>query len=454
MPRVLRELRVGAAAMKSAVDTFLRTEDATDVKIDKRTSEIFHFHSKWIGNNINEDALKRLRSQSLRSGDGTDPYDLKPFFILSQQPLLCGVLLTALTLDLQNMGLSLVNKDGAAVDVSHLYNAVRQSDLMFFPWPAMDRLIATWPGRFFIGPQPTEAQGFRNRYQLMTGVSPAHFASDHMSRRRALSKDGEGAYLNSTKETREPCEFPPVLDHFRQWYSASEKKQNLTVEHVEALVNTLLTPAEQRSQKRSNTKEAMSPVKMLSRLQEAFAKEEPLVLLDYFGIHRKMLEVLHHTELAVHEKVASWYIETRDKKARKLSHSQFMFLVTDSILEYGAAVEPYYRKEGEDMLIVAGEIIERIALRGLVTEDGRLFEAIRANQSETTPLSRGTEPNPDHPNQGGQAHVDFYERSFGPACLWGILEPCPVISCQKGIWKLGGPLDSAIVSGSRRLEEL
>ena len=446
--------------MKSAVDTFLKTENVSDVKIDIKISDDLRFHSEWIGKNINKDALKGIRLLCLDS-DAADRFRLKPFFMLSQQPLLCGTLLTALTLELQRIGLQLVNRNSTAVDVAHLYNAVRQSDLMFFSWPAMDRLIATWtPGRFFIGSQPTEPQGFRKRYQLMTGVSPANFASDHERRCRAFSKGEKVAYVNSTKDFREPCEYPPVMDHFCQWYSASKKIKNITVEHIEALLNTLLAPAEQRSQRRSNTNEAMSPVKMLYLLQDAFAKEEPLLLLDYFTIHRRMLEVLHQTELAVHEELAFWYIETRGRKARKSSHSLFMSLVADSILELGAAPTPYNRKLGEDMLIAAGEIIEKTALRGLATENGRLFEAIRINQVEATSLSRDAASDVNHTNQGGGCvHFGLSERSntpvqLGPACLWGILESCPVISCQKGTLNLGDMIELAIITGFRRLEEL
>lgn len=155
--------------------------------------------------------------------------------LLSQHPLLCGLVAYGLKMDFGEAGIALANAWGATVCCAHLYNAVRQMGLLRSAWKDMDvmNVVAEMDAL------PTSARAeatpeiFLQRFMLAMGYSAANFAAQQGGRKQArpqVSRSGPRGLKAKAA----------VAEAFRARYaSGGGKGAGFTHEEVRALLGKL-----------------------------------------------------------------------------------------------------------------------------------------------------------------------------------------------------------------------
>lgn len=115
----------------------------------------------------------------------------------------------------------------------------------------------------------------------------------------------------SKKSRRDPFKITPVLDALFWRYCQLEDYKKITAEQFENLLNT----KERNPSFRPNVSrnQLLSPVQLLTLLQSALTKDEPIMQIDYLGMHKKCMDILRRIEEAL-RKPFICHIEHRTSK--------------------------------------------------------------------------------------------------------------------------------------------
>ena len=99
--------------------------------------------------------------------------------LLEYFPVACGSPKTEIQLELQLMGLRLVNEAGHVVMLCHLHDALKIVTPNAPTWPDMELLIRNHgPSKVFVGNRPETLEDARKRFHLVLGMSATSFAKD------------------------------------------------------------------------------------------------------------------------------------------------------------------------------------------------------------------------------------------------------------------------------------
>ncbi|KAL9598134.1 MAG: hypothetical protein Q9219_004690 [cf. Caloplaca sp. 3 TL-2023] len=139
---------------------------------DFQFTELLGIIDSWIIRDVvNEKREKVKMSVRLPSPD--------PFFLLKQYPLMCGLFEFAVKVRYQDLSLTFANAWGSIMYAGHLYNAVRQEDLLGRVWKDMELAIMLQsPEVFFVGNSPSKLEEYDRRFMLAIGLSATAFASN------------------------------------------------------------------------------------------------------------------------------------------------------------------------------------------------------------------------------------------------------------------------------------
>ena len=137
---------------------------------------------------------------------------------------------------------------------------------------------------------------------------PAHFFAPD---RRDICGD---IFSPSNKNRRDPFKITPDLDALFWRYCQLEDYKELPVERFETLLNTKArNPSFRQNVPRAQN---LSPVQLLTLLQSALTKDEPLMQIDYLSMHKKCMDMLRRIEETLREPLIC-HIEHRTSKKIK-----------------------------------------------------------------------------------------------------------------------------------------
>ena len=214
--------------------------------------------------------------------------DTERFYLYKRQPILCGLLCFRLTLELQYLGVNLVQAWGSAIYPAHFYNALHQQTQPA-KWPLIDKLIALHgEDRVFVGGRPTTILDSYKQVCLVLGYSAEQFAKNRRSKKTVVSKNGpRGLNVSS-----------PLGEIFRVGL-ASDGSMAFTVHNVEELLNqqALNAAPESNIQSKSlqcewNRSHRLTSVKFLEALKASIPVELPKLRFDYFKLHEQSITLL------------------------------------------------------------------------------------------------------------------------------------------------------------------
>jgi hypothetical protein len=158
------------------------------------------------------------------------PGEEERFYLYKHHPILCGITAFRITLEMQNVGVSLCSCWGTVTYPAHFYNALKKS----YPettssWPLMDQVIKFHgESQIFVGAPPkTMVECFR-QVSLMLGISAQTFARNRRMTGTVNSKNGPRGLKDSS----------PIGELFR--YGLSGDRHNsidITMHNVEEIMN-------------------------------------------------------------------------------------------------------------------------------------------------------------------------------------------------------------------------
>ncbi|RAL09961.1 uncharacterized protein BO97DRAFT_457282 [Aspergillus homomorphus CBS 101889] len=243
--------------------------------------------------------------------------------LFSQHAILCGLILFNLNMRMQFVGQQLVTKWYDVQQLAFLHNLV----ITFPPhkdlrWPDMDAFLKIHgESHIFVGSRPKNAKESLNRLELATGISSAaNFARD--SRRRRFHKpDGKNPrVLESTTPVanlfftqyvggRGPEEdggimnIDRILDELSQ---RSNLESSSSSSSKERAANKRLNPELLITRKWSNTHN-LDTLQLLAFLKTKLFEAEPVILYNYFGMHKRAVELLRRIRDKEHQKFVQYF---------------------------------------------------------------------------------------------------------------------------------------------------
>lgn len=272
---------------------------------------------------IIQDLFHDLRVQSGLDRVGPPP---EKHTLLSQHPILCGLFLFQLNLRMQFVGQQLVTQWYDVQQLAFLYNLVVKSSPMHkdLRWPDMDAFIKIHgESHIFIGSRPRNAAESLQRLELATGISSAtNFARDSRNKSEWHKPNGKDArILTPTTAVANlffdsgPDPLPgaaagiagleTILDQLSQQKSKQESSA-LTKKQRQKQAQRRPNPELSIARNWSHTHN-IDVLHLLALLKTRLFEEEPVILYNYFGMHKRAVELLRLIRDKEHHKFLQYF---------------------------------------------------------------------------------------------------------------------------------------------------
>ena len=181
----------------------------------------------------------------------------------------------------------------SGISLAYLYNAVQKEGAIPLEWPDMDRIIDFHSEEhIFIGGKPKDVNESVRKLCLMMGYAPQSFA---VKGRRVLEN------VVSMKGPRSLEETTVVSKVFWDRY-CNNGSVDLSIAKIETLLNEVAGSATSGHRIKARTNDALkkkwqktktlSPLQLLATLCERLSNEEPLLMFNYFGMHKRCMDLL------------------------------------------------------------------------------------------------------------------------------------------------------------------
>jgi hypothetical protein len=307
------DLRMSGLRIQKTIDDYLqlsRTHPQPKFwpkEGDKEIQNIGSTVKSWII----QDLFLDIRVRSKLNGIGSPP---EKHALFSQHAILCGLILFNLNLRMQFLGQQLVTQWYDVQQLAFLHNLVIGSpthkDLR---WPDMDAFIKIHgESHIFIGSRPKNANESLNRLELAAGVSSAaNFARDSRSK-RFHKPDGKNTrllkpttavanlffaqYVGSPEEDAGILNIDRILDELSQKSKLESSSKELQGANPELII----------ARKWSNTHN-IDTLQLLAFLKSKLFEEEPILMYNYFGMHKRSVELLRLIRDKEHQKFVQYF---------------------------------------------------------------------------------------------------------------------------------------------------
>ncbi|GKZ73355.1 hypothetical protein AnigIFM60653_001992 [Aspergillus niger] len=308
------DLRMSGLRIQKIIDEYLKlSKTHPQPKFwPKEGDEEIRAISATVDSWIIQDAFLNLRVLSGLDKTGSAP---EKHALLSQHPVLCGLILFHLNIRMQYVGQKLVTQWYDVQQLAFLHNLVIQyATHKDVRWPDMDAFIKIHgESHIFIGSRPKTAGESLNRLELATGVSSAaNFARD--SRSRPFHKP-DGKNLRLLKPTT------AVANLFSSKY-VEGLAEDAGIVHIDRILDELSQQSKRESsscnephranaelsitRKWSNTRN-IDTLHLLAFLKTKLYEEEPVILYNYFGMHKRSIELLRLIRQKEHHKFVQYF---------------------------------------------------------------------------------------------------------------------------------------------------
>lgn len=236
--------------------------------------------------------------------------------LFSQHAILCGVNMFHINMRMQSVGQQLVTQWYDVQQLAFLYNLVKQAPMhAHMNWPDMETFIKIHgESHIFIGSRPKDASESLNRLELATGISSAtKFARDSRNRNDFHRPNGKNPRILEPTTT--------VANLFRGQYVVGLRKGEEGIENIDKVLDTLSrTPRLEANSKKShltNPQEVLQrkwadthrigTIQLLALVKSRLFEEEPVILFNYFGMHKRSLELLREIKAKEHHKFVQYF---------------------------------------------------------------------------------------------------------------------------------------------------
>lgn len=237
-------------------------------------------------------------------------------FLLRSHGILCGLIAFNFTLNMQQIGLSLINQWYDVVQMAYLYNLAQQAGVSSFRWPDMDVFIDLHGAEHtFIGGRPKTADESIKKLRMATGISsPSDFARG--SRNTTLRTPAAG---QSNVRLMEPS--VAVKNIFQDRY-LMHGPSKISVDNVDKLIKEISSDDQsQPGQKAQLTATSglklmhyrwarthrLGALQLLAAIKQGLYTEEPRLQFNYFGMHKRCIEILRRIQAKEDHKFRQYF---------------------------------------------------------------------------------------------------------------------------------------------------
>jgi hypothetical protein len=260
---------------------------------------------------IIQDLFQDIRVHSELDSIGSAP---EKHALFSQHATLCGLILFNLNMRMQFVGQQLVTQWYDVQQLAFLHNLVINSPMhKDLRWPDMDAFLKIHgESHIFVGSRPKNAKESLNRLELATGISSAtNFARDSRSR-RFHKPDGKNPrllkpttavanlfftqYVGGLGENVGIINIHRILDELSQKSNLESSSKELEKSNPELII----------TRKWSKTHN-IDPLQLLAFLKTKMFEAEPLILYNYFGMHKRSIELLRLIRDKEHQKFVQYF---------------------------------------------------------------------------------------------------------------------------------------------------
>ncbi|KAJ5917124.1 hypothetical protein N7466_010678 [Penicillium verhagenii] len=272
--------------------------------------EIKDLHST-VESCIIEDPIYAIKVDVLPRGHVPEKHVL-----FSQHTILCGVNMFHLNMRMQSVGQRLITQWYDVQQLAFLYNLFRQAPMhAHLSWPDMETFIKIHgESHIFIGSRPRNASESLNRLELATGISSAtKFARDSRNRSAFHRPNGKNSRILEPTTT--------VANLFRGQYVAGCRKEDEGIENIDKVLDALskeagLEATSKEAQLRNPQKilqrkwdqtHHIGTIQLLALIKNKLFEEEPVILFNYFGMHKRSLELLREIKAKEHQKFVQYF---------------------------------------------------------------------------------------------------------------------------------------------------
>ena len=221
---------------------------------------------------------------------------LKPDFLLSRHPILCGLMQLAVKLQMRNTGETVALAWGTIAATAHLYNALRKSRTLQLPWPDMNLFICIQtPAKLFIGSIPKTLRDCVTHFHIAGGTAASNSAKDRRCKAIQEYKRGrKDVIIKSQKGARDWTYNTPLLQLLQQRYLL-QGRADKTLFHLDALFEKADCLRHGNCNKAivlSNKTHQAHAVQLLEELRNSFCRETHALNFDYYSMHDRCLNLL------------------------------------------------------------------------------------------------------------------------------------------------------------------
>ncbi|CAG8907789.1 unnamed protein product [Penicillium egyptiacum] len=305
------DLRISGLRIQKTIDDYLKVSKSHPQpqfwpkEGDDEIKAIRFAVDSWIM----QDPFSELRRLSMPGNNAPENHVL-----FSQHAILCGLSLFHLNTRMQSVGQQLVTQWYDVQQLAFLYNLAKTESHKNLSWPDMETFIKIHgESHIFIGSRPKNASESLNRLELATGISSAaRFARDSRNREDFHRPDGKNPRVLTPTTT--------IANLFRDQYVPGFR-QDGGIRNIDNVLDTLshepslkvpskeLQPSNPQvmfQRKWSNTRN-IGTLQLLALLKSRLFDEEPVLLFNYFGMHKRSLELLRLIKAKEHRKFVQYF---------------------------------------------------------------------------------------------------------------------------------------------------
>lgn len=255
---------------------------------------------------IDRDRLMELRKLRKTSRAG------RPFFFLSHNPVVCGVMQCAILVKSQIEGITRTNIMVYAASAAYLYHAVRNEGYLKIPWQDMEYLFDNHGlEEIFLGERPQSANSYRNHFLVACGYSTKNFAPDHL-RAKGLQKSGRPPRVLKVSE---------IVKTFAKLLCQTDPtKTDISVDLIETFLHRTVHAQGTQKKKhdalraRWDKHHMLNPIQLLALLEECLTEEESKLHFDYYAFYKSCFLLLSSIETELRDDFAVWVSEYKSVK--------------------------------------------------------------------------------------------------------------------------------------------
>jgi hypothetical protein len=285
-------MRKCEAAKATLERHFVLSEGLVKPAIWPRQNErTLHRFLDEIGHLLVDDPILPLKASQARRLGQPAPSSIETYYLLKRSPILCGVMAFAIDLEMQKLGVLLVNTMGTVAFGAHFYNALQQKPRPVIPWPMMDRVIALHGEEaLFIGTKPTDIGESFRQICLFLDYSPETSAHN----RRQVVPVSSNNSIKGLKETF-------LLGDIFYQALRGDGSMSLKMQNVEELLRNQAHDSQLAStgtdkhlcQKWANSHH-LTPLEFVEALRTSFPTEQVKSKFNYFTMHEQSISLFRN----------------------------------------------------------------------------------------------------------------------------------------------------------------